>query len=731
MLTAKKFPSARQLEQMDCGPTCLQIICQYYGVEYDLQHFRDLCGTAKSGSSMLGMYEAAKLLEMDASGIQIGFEDLDEDLFPCVAYWNQNHFVVLYKIEGGLVYISDPAHGLITYKKAEFLKLWSIDGSNGFLLTLFPKTDFFTKHEQAKIKDKKNALHFFFNAIKEHKKSIYISGLILVLIALLQLSFPIITQRLVDDGIYNKSLSTILILLLAQFLFFIGRTIGEIVNTYLLLKAGNLINLKLISLFLQKLFKLPLSYFDVKRSGDILQRISDHSRIEYFITHGAVSIFIAAINILILGSVMLWYNLYIFLVFLFLTIVYIIWFTHFMKQRALLDYKNFSKLSERQEKNIEIIYGMTEIKLNNAGNKKQAEWAALQKDIFNLNFQSLKLNQYQFTGARIINELKNIGTTFLAAYFVVKGQLTLGEMLALSYIVGQLNSPVSSILDFIQQYQDATLSAKRIQEIHVKSNEGIGLPINEEISYINSDISFDNVSFSYNKLTGTKPTLKNLSFTIPQYKTTAIVGKSGCGKTTLLKVLLKFYDDYTGDVTIGRTNFNVLNHNMWRNMCGTVMQDSYIFNDTITNNICLIGSEIDVDRLKNAIAVTNLNQLLKKLPLGLQTKIGANGLQLSGGEKQRVLLARAIYKTSPYLFLDEATSSLDAITETNIVENLQKVFKDKTVIIIAHRLSTIKNADQVIVMDEGIIVEKGTPQELYNKKMYYYNLVKNQTGVET
>ncbi len=728
MLTHKKFPSARQLDQMDCGPTCLQIICKYYEVDYELQHFRDLCDTTKSGSSMLGIYEGAKLLGMDAAAIQIGYEDLDEDLFPSIAYWDQKHFVVLYKIEKDLVYISDPAHGLITYKKEDFLKLWSFDGSNGFLLTLFPKDDFLAKHEHAKTTGKKNALQFFFAAIKEHKKSIYLSGFILILIALLQLSFPIITQRLVDDGIYNKSLSTILVLLLAQFVFFIGRTAGEILNTYLLLKAGNLINLKLISLFLQKLFKLPLSYFDVKRSGDILQRISDHGRIEYFITHGAVSIFIAAINMLILGSVMLWYNVYIFLVFLVLTIAYIIWFTYFMKERALLDYKNFSKLSERQEKNIEIIHGMTEIKLNNAGDKKQEEWTRLQKDIFNLNFQSLKLNQYQFTGARIINELKNIGTTFLAAYFVVKGHLTLGEMLALSYIVGQLNAPVSSILDFIQQYQDATLSAKRIQEIHIKSNEGIGLPINEEIRYINNDIHLKNVSFSYSKSAAAKPILKNLSFTIPQYKTTAIVGKSGCGKTTLLKLLLKFYDDYEGDILVGKDSFNVLNHNMWRNMCGTVMQDSYIFNDSIVNNICLIGSVIDKERLDKAVQVTKLDALLKKLPLGLQTKIGANGLQLSGGEKQRVLLARAVYKDSPYLFLDEATSSLDAITENNIVANLQQVFKDKTVIIVAHRLSTVKNADQIIVLDEGIVVEKGSPQELYDRRLFYYNLVKNQLG---
>jgi ATP-binding cassette, subfamily B, bacterial len=727
MALFNKFPTVRQYDEMDCGPTCLQIICRYYEKNYTLDYLRKLCNTTRAGSSIMGLHEAAEKLHFETAPIKIGYEDLDEDMLPAIAYWNQRHFIVVYKVADEKVYVSDPAHGLITYSKKDFLEGWTVEGETGILLALMPQEEFFEAKENDDKNSKKYSIRNMLSFLKDQRRAITGIMIILLIIGAIQLVFPFTTQHLVDRGINQKDLNYIYVLLLAQFMFFLGRSMAEVVNTYTLLKVGTKLNIRLISNFFEKLFRLPLGYFDVKMSGDILQRISDHSRIEFFLTHGALNIFLSVISLLIFGSVLLWYNWKVFLIFLVGSILYILWFRYFMKKKAELDYKNFSKLSERQDKNLEMIFGMAEIKLNNAGDQKKQQWQQIQQEVFAINFRTLKISQWQQTGSRVINELKNIGITFFSALLVVNNQLSLGEMMAIGYINGQLNGPVSSILDFLQQYQDAQLSAQRIGEIHDKEDEvqSVKEPLTENIP-ATGDLVIKDLSFKYEKSSYAGLVLKNISLTIPRNKVTAVAGQSGCGKTTLLKLLLKFYEPDSGQILIGDADLSSIPHKNWRQHCGTVLQDAYLFNDTIEGNITLGNGKPDQEQLSRATKTACLDELLERLPLGLYTKIGPNGMQLSGGEKQRVMIARAIYNNPQFVFFDEATSSLDAMTEKAIVNNLDVFFENKTVLVIAHRLSTVQRADQIIVMEKGEIVETGNHETLIAKKGVYHTLVRNQ-----
>jgi ATP-binding cassette subfamily B protein len=721
-----KFPAVKQFDEMDCGPTCLQIICRFYKKQYALDYLRQICNTTRAGSSLLGLKEAAELIGFSATGIQIAFEEIDETMLPCVAYWQQKHFIVLYKIENDKVFVSDPAIGLLTHSKKDFLTGWSNDGENGILLVLEVPEHFFDEKKTEPLHKPSFGLQKLFSYLKGYKKTVLVLLGLLLLIGVAQLAFPVITQRLVDKGIGQQNLPYIYALLLAQFLFFMGRTVTEIFNSYTLLKLGTRLNIRLVSEFFEKLFRLPLGFFDVKMSGDILQRIHDHSRIEYFLTHGALNIFISVLNLILFGAILCWYNPQLFLVFFIGSCLYFFWFRYFMKKKAELDYKNFSKLSERQDKNLEMIFGMPEIKLNNAAGLKKAQWESLQEEVFRINYKTLKVTQWQQTGARVINEIKNISITFLSALLVVHHQISFGEMMAISYISGQLNVPVSGILDFLQEYQDARLSGQRIHEIHEKKDESANIQQPESHLPETGDIVIRDLCFQYEKSQYSKPIVNNINLVIPEKKITAIVGQSGCGKTTLLKLLLKFYEPVAGSICIGSTPLSSIPHAEWRKHCGTVLQDAYIFNDTIAANICLNEERPDSVLLNKAVEISFLKEVITKLPLGLYTKIGGNGMQLSGGEKQRVLIARAVYHNPDFIFLDEATSSLDAINEQLIVQNLERFFKNKTVVVIAHRLSTVQHAHQIIVMEAGTIVETGTHTGLIQKNGTYSKLVKNQ-----
>lgn len=718
------FPHYKQYDEMDCGPTCMKIICKYYGKNFSLDYLRELSNTTRTGSSLLGISEAVETLGFRSIGAKLSLEDLeDESPFPCIGYWNQRHFIVIYKIKKNKIYVSDPAHGLLVYTKAEFLKGWSIENNVGVILTLVPSPVFY--NSQSSDRNKSDGLMFIYKYLIQYKSLMIQLLLGLIAGSLLQLIFPFLTQSIVDIGIQHHNIHFIYLMLISQLLLFIGKTSIEIFRGYILMHLSARININLLSDFFIKLMKLPLSFFDTKMTGDILQRIGDHQRIESFLTSGTLNAAFSFINLFVFSIVLFIYSPLIFCVFCVGGIIYFLWIMFFMRKRATLDYKKFGQLSQNQEKNLELIYGMQEIKLHNAERKKRWQWEHLQVKLFKINLKSLVLGQLQSQGSSLINELKNIVISFLAAKLVLDGEITLGVMLSISYIIGQLNGPILQLVDFIKSWQDARLSINRINEIHNKPDED---KIDEEkIKDINNgDIFIEKLSFKYDSNTKKPAILNDISVQIPMNKVTAIVGSSGSGKTTLLKLLLKFYTPSSGDIRIGNTPLSSIGHSAWRNKCGVVMQEGYIFNDTIANNIAVGAEEVNKVRLSNAAQIANISEFINNLPLKYNTKIGSSGLGISTGQKQRILIARAIYKNPDILIFDEATSALDAKNERIIVENLSQFYKGKTVIVIAHRLSTVKNADKIIVLENGEITEVGTHHDLVNDRGLYFNLVKNQ-----
>ncbi|WP_316839785.1 peptidase domain-containing ABC transporter [Pedobacter gandavensis] len=722
----KKFPHYRQYDEMDCGPTCIKIISKYYKKDLSLDHIRELSRTTRQGSSLLGLSEAAEKVGFISCGQKMPYEDLlESSSLPVVAYWNQKHFVVVYKVKKDMVYVSDPAHGLLKYSKEEFLKGWADDQGSGIILCLLPGEEFF-KLKSTGGKGVRTDFGIIYKYLFRYKKLLIQLLIGLFVGSLLQLLVPFITQYMVDYGIKNKDINFIYLMLLSQLLLFAGRMSVEILRSYILVHLSSRVNINLLSDFFIKLMKLPLSFFDTKMVGDIMQRIQDHSRIESFLTSGTINILFSTINLVIFSAILCFYSPAIFTVFLIGSVIYFIWIFLFMKKNAELDYKRFDQLSINHEKNLELIYGMQEIKLHNAETKKRWQWEELQAKLFKLNLKNLSLKQAQTGGASLINELKNILITFLAAKLVIDGNVTIGMMLSISYITGQLNSPITQLVEFIQLFQNARLSMARINEIHNREDEEIEAPIAENRS---GSIEISNLYFKYPEVPNGSYTLKDINLSIPENKITAIVGSSGSGKTTLLKVLLRFYKIERGDISIADQSIYDISHHNWRNKCGVVMQEGYIFNDTIARNIAVGDDEVDMDKLENAVTIANMGQFVNDLPLGMNTKIGQTGVGLSTGQKQRILIARAVYKDPDFIIFDEATSALDATNEKIIVENLNRFFKGKTVIIIAHRLSTVRNADKIIVLEQGQVIEQGCHNELVTARNYYYNLVKNQLEI--
>lgn len=722
----KKFPSFRQYDEMDCGPSCLVIIAKYYGKTFSLEYLRTLCHTNRSGSSLLSISTGAEKIGFRTIGARIDYEELpDEDLFPCIAYWRQKHFVVIYRVKRNMVYVSDPAHGLIRYTKQEFMKGWSTDGTTGIIMTVEPSADFYNTEEDETDVKPKRGLSVLTKYLIPYKKLLFQVFLGLVAGSILQLIIPFLTQSIVDIGIQQNNLSFIHLILIAQLVLFIGRTSVELLRSHILLHVSTRINIRLISDFFIKLMKLPLGFFDTKMAGDILQRIADHQRVESFLTTGALNVLFSCINILIFGGVLAYYNIQIFIVFVVGSVLYFLWISFFMKERATLDYKRFNQLSLNQEKNLELIYGMQDIKLHNAERKKRWQWEHIQVKLFKVNLKGLSLKQAQTAGSSLINELKNIFITFLSAKLVLEGDISLGIMLSISYINGQLNTPVSQLLEFFQSYQDAKLSVARINEIHEKPDEEVaGMKLNEIPE--TGDIEFRDVSFRYNKSSVGVPVLDGINLTIPRNKVTAIVGASGSGKTTLLKLLLKFYEPDSGSISLGTSPLSTISQWDWRNETGSVMQEGFIFSDSIEANIA-VGDEVaDAARVKECVKTANIGDYIEELPLKMQTKIGSNGFGLSTGQKQRILIARSLYKNPSFLFFDEATSALDANNEKVIMERLEEAFENRTVLIIAHRLSTVKHADQIVVLEKGRIAEVGSHDELVAARGLYFTLIKNQ-----
>lgn len=720
------FPFYRQMDAMDCGPTCLRMIAQHHGKSYSLQYLREKSYLDREGVSLKGISEAAESIGLRSLAVKIPFENGKDEPslltapLPGVAHWNQNHFVVIIKANHKYVWIADPGAGKFKLERKVFERHWISDVDKGILLLLEPGQEFY--HQENNVNNKAG-FTFLLSYLIPYRKLLWQLALGLAISSVFSLLFPFLTQSIVDVGIQNQNIGFIYLILIGQLMLFFGQTVVRFIQNWILLHIGIRINVALISDFLIKLMKLPLGFFDTKMTGDLLQRIGDHKRIESFLTQSTLSIIFSIFNLVIFAGVLLYYSIPIFLIFLIASILYTAWILFFLKRRKEIDYQAFQQMSRNQDSLIEIIQGMAEIKLQGSQLKRRWGWAEIQAKLFKVQSNSLAITQYQDGGALFINQLKNILITVIAAQSVVVGTMTLGMMLAIQYIIGQLDAPLQQFIGFIRAAQDARISLERLGEIHEQENEELE-DVMKTTDLPSGDIHIENLSFRYTPLADW--VLKDLNLVIPRGKVTAIVGASGSGKTTLVKLLLGFYSAEKGAIKIGATGLSQIHQKIWRQHCGAVMQDGYIFSDTIANNLAESDDRPNYDKIHNAIRVANIHPFIESLPLGLNTMIGARGNGVSQGQRQRLLIARAVYKDPDFLFFDEATNALDANNERVILENLEQFFKGRTVIVVAHRLSTVKNADQIVVLDQGEIVEQGTHQELVRQKGAYFTLVKNQ-----
>lgn len=716
----------KQRDAMQCGAASLCMICTHLGFRFSLDKIEQVCYKTNEGVSLKSIYDGATAIGLKATALTLNCYGLTELKKPCILHWNQNHFVVLYKVDrnGNRFWIADPAKGKYKLNLDEFKRHWISTVTNGQergIAMYFESTD---KVYMNDFQEKKQSGKFILKYIFQYKR--YFSQIILGLAlgCILQLIMPFLTQVIVDLGIKHKDIGFIWLILLGELMIVIGRTATDFIRRWLLLHISMRINISLVSDFLIKLLKLPMSFFDTKLLGDLLQRIGDHTRVQNFLTGQVLNIIFTFLSFIIFGIVLFIYNPLIFGVFAIGSVCYGLWITSFLKRRKVLDYELFEQQAKNQNKTYQLITSMQEIKLQDCEQRRRWEWEDTQADLFSVQMKTLKLQQTQEAGSIFINEVKNIIITVLAATAVINGHMSLGAMLAVQYIIGQLNSPVEQIMSFIYSLQDVKISLERINEIHEGKNE----ETNEyNVSEFNTEksIVLTNADFKYDPH-ALKKTLTDVSFDIPDGKVTAIVGASGSGKTTLIKLMLGYYPLISGSITIAGRNINEYNLKWWRQHCGVVMQDGVIFSESIARNIAVDDGDIDVERLEKAARIANIHDYIMGLPLKYNTQIGRDGVGLSQGQKQRILIARAVYKNPDFIFLDEATNALDAKNERAIVENLDEFYKGRTVVVVAHRLSTVKNADQIIVLDSGKVVESGNHATLIEKKGAYYNLVKNQ-----
>ena len=721
-------PYYPQHDAMDCGPTCLRMVAAFYGKRYSLEGLREKSFITREGVSMLGISEAAEKIGFRSICVQVGYEKLQEAPLPCIIHWNQQHFVVVYKLNDKHVWVADPGAGKLKYTKEEFCNCWLSSRKNeedtGVALLLEPTPEFYTIEDEGDEVNRKG-FSFLYSYLRPYRGLVGQLLLGLLLGSMIQLMLPFLTQSVVDFGINNQNLGFIYLVLIAQLMLSFSSSAVDFIRGWILLHLGTRINIALISDFLIKLMKMPISYFDSKMTGDILQRINDHKRIQDFLTGSSLSVIFSVFNIIIFGIVLLVYSGMIFLIFMGGSALYVAYVWLFMKKRAELDHKRFAQQSANQSTVVQLVNGMQEIKLSACEQQKRWEWERIQAKLFKVNIKSLALRQYQDSGAVLINQSKNLLITALVASLVVKGEMTLGMMLSVQYIIGQLNSPVNELIAFARDIQDARLSMDRLSEVRDKPDEED--PTRELLREIpeGKEIRLQNLNFKYDPLSE-YPTLDDINLVIPPGMQTAIVGMSGSGKTTLVKLLLGFYPPASGDIFIGDTPLGSYSIREWRKRCGVVMQDGFIFSDSIAGNIAPGVEHIDKKRLRHAAEVANIHDFIEELPLAYNTKIGQEGHGLSQGQKQRILIARAVYKDPEFIFFDEATNALDANNERTIMNNLQTFFKGRTSVVVAHRLSTVRNAEQIIVIEQGRIAETGTHEALIALEGRYYKLVKNQ-----
>ena len=733
-----KYKFYRQLDFMDCGPTCLMMIAAHFGKRYPLPYLRQHCFLSREGVSAAGITEGADSIGLNTMTIKIKYDNpktIEEGCLlnaplPCIAHWNQNHFVVIYKVTRRAVWVADPGQGKFKLKRADFERSWAIDGGRGVLILTEPTPEFYN-HDNL-TPSVSTSFMGLLDYVRPHRRLVMQLLLGMLVGSGIQLLFPFLTQSVVDVGINTRNVGFVMLVLIGQLGIFVGQTAIAFVQSRILLQIGTRINVAMVNDFLIKLMRLPLGFFDSKMAGDLMQRMNDQSRIESFLTQSSLSILFSTLNFMIFSVILCLYNVKIFAVFIFAAILYIAWITIFLRQRKKIDYVRFQQMSRNQSSVIELIQGMPEIKLQGSERKRRQRWQSVQVKLFHISLKSLSLQQMQDAGAGVINQSKDIFITFLAATAVINGQMTLGMMLATQYIVGQLNAPLQQFIVFIRTAQDAKISMERLGEIYDEPSENASLMDNGELIMDNvetfvdvkADIVLQKVSFRYTGISDN--VLTDINLTLPQGKVTAIVGTSGSGKTTLVKLLLGFYRPTTGRIRIGNQALTSITPSVWRRHCGAVMQDGFIFSDTVASNIAESDEATDRAKLFNAVQVANIQDFIEKLPNGYNTTIGKSGNGISQGQQQRLLIARAVYKNPDFLFFDEATNALDANNERVIVENLAQFFQNKTVVVVAHRLSTVKNADQIVVLESGAIIEIGTHAELVAKRGAYFNLVKNQ-----
>lgn len=731
------FTLVRQRDAKDCGPSCLAMIVKHYGGSFNINSIRTDCALNREGVSLLGISKAAEELGFKSVGGRLSFSSLaSEALLPCIVHWSQNHFVVVYKVKNQkkgdcTIYVADPGKGLVSYTKEEFCEHWVSTKTNGeekgIVLLLEPTNQFYAQNDTETVLTQ-SRMAFLWSYLKKYKR--FFTQLILGLLlgSLLQLIFPFLTQAVVDTGIGGKDIGFVWLVLMAEMMLLFSRTAIEFIRSKILLHISTRINISLISDFFIKLMKLPMNFFDTKQMGDLLQRIEDHRRVEQFLTSSSLSLLFSFFTFLVFGVVLVFYNLGVFAVFLFGTLLYAGWIVLFLEKRRLLDYKFFEQAGRNRNVTYQLIDGMQEIKLQGCEQRKRWEWEDVQADLFKVNLQALNLQQVQQAGSITINEVKNILITVLAATSVIQGNMTLGMMLAVQYIIGQLNSPVEQLIHFVYSWQDVSISLDRMNEIHTETNEENAERTRSSYTEESTDghsLAIKDLSFKYN-IYSSKNILSDINLLIPNGKVTAIVGASGSGKTTLIKLLLGFYEPLSGSIQIGSANLSECNLGWWRSQCGAVMQEGYLFSDTIAKNIAISDDDPNIERIRHAARVANIADYVEALPLAYNTMIGQDGQGISQGQRQRILIARVIYKNPMFVFLDEATNALDANNEQAITDNLLDFYKGKTVIVVAHRLSTVRNADQIVVLNEGKIVELGTHEELIGKRGNYYGLIKNQ-----
>ncbi|WP_428845032.1 peptidase domain-containing ABC transporter [Bacteroides pyogenes] len=727
MMGFKKPYFVWQKDSMECGVACLAMICAHFGKVYSLNLLSQLCHATTEGVSLLSICKTANILGLKTKALKLNIKRLSQGNLPAILHWNQNHYVVLYKIRGGdKFYISDPSKGQYVCTLEEFKQHWVStqgDEEEQGIALFFEKTEMFGKYKDLEMREKRT-FRFLFGYILHFKRYFIEILLGLLLGCVLQLILPFLTQSLVDIGIRHKDVHLVWLILLGQLMIVVGRTATDFIRRWLLLHISMRINISLVSDFFIKLLKLPMSFFDTKLMGDLLQRMGDHSRVQSFLTNQVLNIMFSFLSFAVFGAVLFAYDKIVFGVFLVGSVIYALWITIFLSRRKVLDYELFEQQAINQNKTYQLITSMQEIKLQDCERRRRWEWEDTQADLFNVQMKSLKLQQTQEAGNIFINEIKNILITVFAATAVIDGNITLGTMLAIQYIVGQLNSPVEQLMNFIYSLQDVKISLERINEIHQSKNEESN---DNQIQTFTSDKSIDinHIDFKYDPH-ALRKTLTDITFTIPKGKVTAIVGASGSDKTTLIKLMLGYYKVMAGEIKIAGHNINKYNMKWWRRHCGVVMQDGVIFSESITRNIAVDDGEVDTERLEQAALIANIHDYVMSLPLQYNTKIGRDGVGLSQGQKQRILIARAVYKNPDFIFLDEATNALDAKNERAIVDNLNEFYQGRTVVVVAHRLSTVKNADQIIVLDSGRVVETGNHQSLIMSKGPYYSLVKNQ-----